>query len=194
MKSYLKLFNLKGKPVTVSYWFLLLFLFFSPLTTLGIFISILLHEIAHALMADKKGYTLHGINIGLFEGSTTFDRAHDKDLMLISFVGPLTNLILFGIFYGLNFLYPVNFIKDLYSINLLLFIFNILPIYPMDGGAILRSFANLKEDRYKARKITDVISLLFSILLVLIALITKFFILAIFSAYFIYLSINELKK
>ena len=64
----------------------------------------------------------------------------------------------------------------------------------MDGGAILRSFANLKEDRYKARKITDVISLLFSILLVLIALITKFFILAIFSAYFIYLSINELKK
>ena len=193
MKSYLKLFNLKGKPVTVSYWFLLLFLFFSPLTILGIFISVLLHEIAHALMADKKGYTLHGINIGLFEGSATFDRPHDKDLMLISFVGPLTNLILFGIFYGLSFLYPDNFIKDLYSINFLLFVFNILPIYPMDGGVISRCFANLRKNRYQARKIASIISLVFSISLVVIALITKFFIIAIFSVYFIYLSINELK-
>lgn len=194
MKLSVKLFNFRGKPVTFSYLLLVFFLFFSPLVAIGIILSVLLHEMAHFLVADKKGCYLHGIDIGLIYGSATFERTHDRDLIWIALAGPISNLLLFGLFYGINFLYPVTFIHNLYMINLILFIFNIIPIYPMDGGQIVRSFANLRKNRYQARKITSVISLLFSIMLVLIALITKFFILAIFSAYFIYLSINELKK
>lgn len=193
MNTSLKLFNLKEKPVTISYWFFLLFLFFSPLTTLGIFISVLLHEMAHFLVADKKGCYLHGIDIGLFYGSATFERTHDRDLIWITLAGPMSNLLLFGLFYLINFLHPIAFIHDLYMINLILFIFNIIPIYPMDGGQIIRSFANLRKNRYQARKIASIISLVFSILLFVFGIVTSYYILSIFSIYFIYSSVKDLK-
>jgi len=193
MKLSVKLFNFKGKPVTFSYLLLVFFLFFSPLVAIGIILSVLLHEMAHFWVADKKGCYLHGIDIGLFYGSATFNRTHDRDLIWITLAGPLSNLLLFGLFYGINFLYPVNFIHDLYMINLILFIFNIIPIYPMDGGQIVRSFANLRKNRYQARKIASIISLISSISLFIFGIVTSHYIISIFSVYFIYLSFKDLK-
>lgn len=193
MKLSVKLFNFRGKPVTFSYLLLVFFLFFSPLVAIGIILSVLLHEMAHFLVADKKGCYLYGIDIGLIYGSATFERTHDRDLIWITLAGPISNLLLFGLFYGINFLYPVTFIHNLYMINLILFIFNIIPIYPMDGGQIVRSFANLRKNRYQARKIASIISLVFSILLFVFGIVTSHYILSIFSIYFIYSSVKDLK-
>jgi Zn-dependent protease len=80
----------------------------------------------------------------------------------------------------------------MFNINLFLFIFNILPIYPMDGGQIVRSLANLSSDRYKYRRMANWISLIFSGLLLVYALYNFNIFMALFGGYFGYIALKEL--
>ena len=86
-----------------------------------------------------------------------------------------------------------QFITDFMNINLFLFIFNILPIYPMDGGVILKDFLVLKSralniSRLEANKISAIVSLIFSILLVIYSIVSGYLIIGIFAGFFVYQS------
>ena len=95
MKQSFKLFNFQGAPVYLSFWFFLLFLLFSIETTVGIFISVLIHEMAHAWMANRKGYNVYGITIDAFSGAAAIDaNMHDRDSIPITAAGPISTLIL----------------------------------------------------------------------------------------------------
>lgn len=193
MKQSFKLFNFQGTPVYLSFWFFLLFLIFSVPVTVGIFISVLLHEMGHAWMANRKGYSVYGITIDMLSGAAAIDsNMHDRDSISITAAGPLTTLMLAISSYVLNLFVPNSFLTSLFIINTYLFIFNILPIYPMDGGQIVRSYANLSKNRYQSRRIASIISVIFSVLLVIYGLWTWSFILAIFGGYFAYLSLKDL--
>lgn len=193
MKQSFKLFNFQGTPVYLSLWFFLLFLIFSVEVTVGLFISVLIHEMAHAWMANRKGYTVHSITVDMLSGAATIDsNMHDRDSIPITAAGPISTLILAVISYIAGIFYPIDFLNSMFIINTYLFIFNILPIYPMDGGQIVRSYANLSKNRYQARRIASKISVVFSIALVVYALMTWSIILAIFGGYFAYLSLKEL--
>jgi Zn-dependent protease len=196
MKSYkFKLFNFLGAPVELNILFLLLFAITSIEMSIAIFLSVLIHEMAHAWMADKKGYKVYGIEISLFSGSASMDsNMHERDSIPITAAGPISNLILFLAAYSINMLYPTQFISDLYVINLILFVFNILPIYPMDGGQILNDLLVRKmRNRTSAIKIATIVSLITSIALALLSLFYGFFIMSIFSLYFIYIAVKRLK-
>lgn len=198
MKSYsIKLFNFKNAPVSLSIWFFLLFTFIPSFTAIFVvFLSILIHEMAHAWMADKKGYTIYGITIDIFSGSASMSsNIHDRDSIPITAAGPLSTLALCVIGYLMK-----TYIGDyhqiyyyLYIVNLYLFIFNILPIYPMDGGQITRSIANLSRNRYESRRIVSWVSLISSILLVIVSSIIMQIFMIIYGFYFCYLSLKELK-
>lgn len=206
MKTSFRLFNFLGAPVELSLWFFILFLMITPSMVLSIFISVLIHEMAHAWVAHRKGYKIDGINLNILYGTASIrnmQNINSKDSISIVFAGPLSNLILASIALLINIslnmsgLYLTNildsFLVNLIIVNVILFIFNILPIYPLDGGRILRDFLNLRlSDKKLVTKISASVSLLFSILLLIYSFYDFSFLLILFSALFIYNSLKEL--
>jgi stage IV sporulation protein FB len=189
MKTDYELFRVKGIPVSISLWFLLIL----PLTGfdlsifISVFIAVLIHELAHALSAKSLGYGAYGINIGLFAGSASIDsNMHPRDNIRVTAAGPLSNLILaiIGLFLGFD---------TFFYINMFLFIFNILPIYPMDGGELMKDFLMLNmSNRRKAFEISMKISLITSISLLLYSILMGQFIISIFACIFAYYALKEL--
>jgi len=190
MKTDYELFKISGIPVSISLWFLLLL----PLTgfnlpfVIAIFIAVLGHELGHALTAQKLGYGSYGINIGLFAGSAQVDfNMHPRDNIKVVAAGPLVNLAL-GIL-------TLNFGFDNFTyVNFFLFIFNILPVYPMDGGHLLKDtlMLNMRDRRWAFRlsmiisSVTALAGALFSILIL------HEFIMCIIFLVFFYYSMKEL--
>jgi len=193
MKQAFRLFNFQGAPVSVSIWFFLLFLLLPPVAVLAVFVSVLIHELAHAWIANRKGYQVYGVSIDILSGAASIDaNMHDRDLIPITAAGPISTLILCVGSYFLEPIIPGTFITYMFNINLFLFVFNILPIYPMDGGQIVRSYANLSKNRYKNRRRASWLSLIFSGLVLVYALYNFSLFMIIFAGYFAYLSLKEL--
>ena len=202
MKTSFKLFDFVGAPVELSLWFFILFLWMPVSLVIAIFVSVLIHEMAHAYVADRRGWRVFGIKVDLFTGSAAVDtNIPEKDAIPVVAAGPLSNLLLAILcipFY--SFLVNINpiidgFMNDLFVINILMFIFNILPIYPMDGGRLLKDFLfiKMKGNRRLAKKISGYVSLTFSVALLLYSISIMAFLLILFSALFIYTSLVEVE-
>jgi Zn-dependent protease len=201
MKTKFKLFNFLGIPVNLNILFLALFLFLPVSVAVSVFISVLIHEMAHAYIAQRKGYNVYGIEIGLFNGSAAIDtNIHERDSIPVTAAGPISNLLLLmlsGLFYLLIIANPsgsmtVEFLENFMYVNLFLFLFNILPIYPMDGGRILKDYLLIKNRR-TANKISNKVSLVFSSLLIIGSLIYGYLFMAIFGLFFAYTALKNLK-
>jgi len=206
MKSSIKLFNFVGAPVELSLWFFFIFLLTPISWGIAIFFSVLIHELAHAWMANRLGWRVYNINVGLFTGSAAVDtNIPERDSIPVVAAGPLSNILLsvavliFTGFYGSAFgdMNPViyRFLNDLFIINIILFIFNILPIYPMDGGRLVKDslFLKMKSNRVLAKKISGSISLIFSIALLIYSMLIFNIVMIVFSALFVYTSLMELE-
>lgn len=193
MKQSFRLFNFQGAPVSISIWFFLLFLMLPPVAVFAVFVSVLIHELGHAWMANRKGYQVYGVSIDILSGAASIDsNMHDRDSIPIVAAGPISTLLLCVGSYFLESIIPSAFITYMFNINLFLFVFNILPIYPMDGGQIVRSLANLSRDRYKYRRRANWVSLIFSVLLLVYALSNFNIFMALFGGYFGYIALKEL--
>jgi len=197
MKQSFRLFNFQGSPVSVSIWFFLLFLMLPPIAVVAVFVSVLIHELGHAWMANQKGYQVYGVNIDMLSGAASVDaNMHERDSIPITAAGPVSTLILCILAYFIEPLCPVGsihaFVQYMFNINLFLFVFNILPIYPMDGGQIVRSYANLSKNRYRNRRIASWLSFLFSGLLLVYGLYALNLFMILFAGYFGYLALKEL--
>ena len=197
MKLELKMFNFQGSPVYLKLWFLLLFAWVSPSMVVAIFLSVLVHELAHAFVANRLGYNVRQIYIDLFYGAAEIDLDHcpERDSIQIVAAGPLSNLLLGLLSFGLYAGTGIPFLREMIAVNVVLFIFNILPIYPMDGGRILRSFLMMKmpSNRRLGKQISDWVSLVFSVGLLAYSIFTSSWMLGIFSLLFIYYAAKELK-
>lgn len=196
MKSYkIKLFNFLKAPVYLDIFFLITFAFLEINMVIALFLSILVHEMAHAWVADKKGYKVYGIEIGLLAGFASIQaNVNQRDSLPITFAGPLSNILISIISFLSLLFFDSVFLDNLLIINILLFIFNILPIYPMDGGIIFRDILMLSMNRRIGKKIANKVSLITSIILSIISLYFGFIIMSLLSIYFIYTSYNELKR
>ncbi|MDB5037694.1 MAG: peptidase [Bacteriovoracaceae bacterium] len=119
------------------------------LGAIGLFISIIIHEFCHSLVARKRGMKIGGITLFIFGGVSELEDQPEspKTEFLMAAAGPLASLLLSLIFYVLyqsfETLSPYSFtgiiFKYLATINLFLAIFNCLPGFPLDGGRMLRS-------------------------------------------------------
>lgn len=196
MKSYkIELFKFLKAPVRLDIFFLAIFLFLDIKMSIALFLSILIHEMAHAWVADNKGYKVYGIDIGLLVGSASIQaNINQRDSIPITFAGPLSNILLALLSFFILLFFDSQFLYSFFIINILLFIFNILPIYPMDGGVIIRDILMLNMNRRVGKRIADKVSLITSIIVLGISLYLGFIILSLFSVYFIYTSYNELKN
>jgi Zn-dependent protease len=108
-------------------------------------VSILLHEIGHALQARRDGMRIDGITLWMFGGVARFRGQFPSAgaEFRIAIAGPLVSLALAFVFLGALALPGPDAAGELAFwlayINGALFLFNLLPALPLDGGRILRS-------------------------------------------------------
>ncbi len=117
------------------------------ITAVLFFLSVLLHELSHSLVAINRGIPVRGITLFIFGGVSQLAHEAQRPMaeFLVAIVGPLTSLALALAWGGLwyltdgvsSYLSAVLFI--LFAINLSLGIFNLLPGLPLDGGRVLRA-------------------------------------------------------
>jgi Zn-dependent protease/predicted transcriptional regulator len=157
------------------------------------FISILLHELAHSLVAKARGLPVHRITLFFFGGVSNIEREPPSPPteFLIAVVGPITSLVL-----GAGFIWlggqnipemneavnsPMQVLAGLGPlatmllwlgpINILIGLFNLLPAFPLDGGRILRSIMWSMMDNFrKATRWATAIGQGFGWLMILIGL------------------------
>ncbi len=116
---------------------------------LGLFVSIIFHELCHSLVARRYGLPIKGITLFIFGGVAEMEKAPPsaKAEFMMAIAGPISSVLLGVIFYGILTLGkgsgwpdPVNgVIGYLAVINCVLAGFNLLPAFPLDGGRMLRS-------------------------------------------------------
>lgn len=133
-----------------------------------LFIFVLIHEFGHALMGRRFGVRTSSITLLPIGGVAAMERMPEKprEEFLVAAAGPAVNFVLAIIIASILFftgklqLAPKHlfelgpgFLQNLLAINLVLFAFNLVPAFPMDGGRMLRALLSLKYDRAKATAI-----------------------------------------
>ena len=111
------------------------------------FVSILLHELSHSFVAKARGIEVKGITLFVFGGVSNLGREAESagEEFQIAIVGPLTSLLIGGLFAGLWAVLrgPAPNWADvaftLAFINVVIAAFNMLPGFPLDGGRVFRS-------------------------------------------------------
>ncbi|TDE42688.1 site-2 protease family protein [Flavobacterium rhamnosiphilum] len=187
MKGSLKLGKIAGIAIFIHWTFTLLILFiifvnyksgqnatqiiWSVVFILTIFITILLHELGHALAAKNYNIKTKDITLLPIGGLARLERIPEKPLeeLIVAFAGPLVNIILAfitGIFITIpdtseqlmaelsNGVNANNFFLNFFLVNFWLAIFNLIPAFPMDGGRILRALLSFKLQRHVATRIS----------------------------------------
>jgi Zn-dependent protease/CBS domain-containing protein len=139
--------------------------------------SLLAHELAHSIAAVRRGVRVDGITLWVFGGVSRFssETSSPGAQALITFVGPLTSLVLGAVFYLIAIgagggphpgLVPATLFWLGY-INISLGVFNLIPAFPLDGGRLLQSLIWLRTgDRMRATQIAARIGMAFAYLLI----------------------------
>jgi Zn-dependent protease len=164
-KGSFKIFKLAGIGVFVHWsWFLVAIysvqyrtheyssMIWNVLEYLSLFAIVLTHEFGHQLACRSVGGKTHDIVLWPLGGVAYVNPPQRPGAQLWSIAaGPLVNVALIPILTGILFLVGgqpslesepndlAAFINNVWIINLVLLVFNLLPIYPLDGGQILRS-------------------------------------------------------
>ncbi|TDD28022.1 CBS domain-containing protein [Kribbella turkmenica] len=108
-------------------------------------VSILVHELAHALMAMRFGIGVSEINLGFFAAGTHIEgeRKSPFEEFAVSVVGPIASLVIGGTAYlgSRAFDEGVAYVAlwELGVANLIVGVTNLLPGLPLDGGWVLRA-------------------------------------------------------
>ncbi|MFB2936327.1 site-2 protease family protein [Aerosakkonemataceae cyanobacterium BLCC-F154] len=123
-----------------------------------LFLSVLLHELGHSLVARSQGIKVSSITLFLFGGIAAIDRESKTPGLSfqVAIAGPTVSFCLFilltSIALPLPELSPFGvLVKSLAEINLILALFNLIPGLPLDGGQILKAAVwKVTGDRFKA--------------------------------------------
>jgi Zn-dependent protease len=128
---------------TQSYWLM------GVLGAVGLFLSIIFHELWHSLIARRFGLPMGGITLFVFGGvaEMTEEPASPRVEFFMAISGPLASLVVaffgyLGYRVATSYEWPVivsGVFAYLALINVVLAIFNLVPAFPLDGGRVLRS-------------------------------------------------------
>lgn len=107
-----------------------------------LFVIILIHELGHALAASFFSWRIKHITLLPFGGVVEMDEHGNRPLLeesIVILAGPLQHLWLIGVafcFYQLDWL-SLDHYSQFLSLNLMVLLFNLLPIWPLDGGKLV---------------------------------------------------------
>ena len=177
--------------------------------TLCLFAAVFLHEMAHCLTAMRYGHKVNEVTLMLLGGISEIDdrgRSTPKSEFWTAISGPLASLFI-GILssavayalVGFTALSAESPLPDLILfyifgylgiLNIFLFLFNMIPAFPMDGGRILRGLLSLKYSRTRATKTASDIGKVFAVIFAVAGIIWLNFLL-ILIALFVFLGATQ---
>jgi len=148
------------------------------LTSIIFFISILLHELGHSIIAKQYKVKVKRITLFIFGGVAEIAKEPPKSSaeFWIAIAGPITSFLLAGIFYLLEQLFISNdYIKAsmiyLAYINFLLAVFNLIPGFPLDGGRVFRAIVwGITKNLKKATTIAANVGRFFGFLFIMVGI------------------------
>lgn len=187
--------------------FLILFYFTKQIEIYAyIMIFAFIHELGHLLAGLLMGMKPEKIELMPFGVSISFKievEEYNKKIkkgnilelkkIIVALAGPITNLIIIFLIDKLN----INILKSLTIIytNLIIMIFNLLPIYPLDGGRILKGILHINFGKRKSEEYINTISKITLIIITSITSIAILYIhniaLVLINIYLLYLVIKE---
>ncbi len=139
---------------------------------------LIMHELAHFVVAKKLGYMAKRIKLNFFGASLEgLDDFLLTDEIKVILAGPLFNLSIVVLCYLSFWFYPesYHYLNEILLANWAIFAFNFLPVYPLDLGRVLHAVFSKKYDRQKSLKTVKFLSLIFLILMFILFLISFFF-------------------
>lgn len=163
------------------------YLLIGVVTALAFFASLLVHELAHSIIAKRNGLKIRRITLFLLGGvSELEDEPKDASLELrMAAAGPLTSLAI-GILFGAMWLLSASLglsaaiqapLFYLSLVNLLVAGFNFIPAFPMDGGRVLRSLLWRRNgDVVRSTVTASNVGRSFALVIMLLAIFTIFFV------------------
>ena len=138
-------------PASYPTWSLPVRIAAGLITSILFFGSVMVHELMHSIVSQRQGIPVQSITLFFLGGVSqiTSEPKQPADEFRMAIVGPLSSLIIGGIFFGVYFgwrnvdTFAVQFITAiaywLGFINVFLGVFNLIPGFPLDGGRVLRS-------------------------------------------------------
>ncbi len=153
---------------TATYWIV------GFISAILLFVSVLLHELAHSLVARSRGLPVKSITLFIFGGVSNIEREPQSPGVefWIAIVGPIASIVI-GIIAFLLLL-PINgtrspltaILNYLAITNILLGVFNLIPGFPLDGGRVLRSIiwkitGSLRTATRAATVVGEIVAFLF---------------------------------
>jgi Zn-dependent protease len=153
-------FNVLGYPVAVTGSALLMFIYLvygesgsvadisrGLIWASVLFFSVLVHELGHAVAADRLGLRPLGIVLHGFGGLCQYGRSpNPKQGLVASAAGPVAGLLLALVAFVLTLVLPKTLpvgvlwmVQSCFQVSLFLNLMNLLPMYPLDGGHVLHS-------------------------------------------------------
>ena len=174
--------NKKKNNINISIYFIffIIILVLSKDIKAIIFYSfaVFMHELAHYFVAKKLGYNLNKFYLMPYGVCLNYQENifSGNDEILIALAGPFFNLLLCIVCLALWWLFPqLYYFLDYFCFaNLILGGFNLLPCFPLDGGRVFVNLLSKKIDREKAYKIANSLNIIFSLILVILFLVSIF--------------------
>jgi Zn-dependent protease/predicted transcriptional regulator len=173
------------------------------IVALGLFVGVLIHELAHSLVARQKGIVIKSITLMIFGGVAKMEEGtpDPKVELPMAIVGPIASLLVGLLCSAMVYVIPSFSISSAHSgelififgylgvLNIILCFFNLLPAFPMDGGRVLRAWLAKRMPLHRATQIAADVGKGFAILFGIIGLLlfSPFLILI---ALFVYIGAN----
>ncbi|MFW6266329.1 MAG: M50 family metallopeptidase [Halanaerobiales bacterium] len=158
------------------------------------FSFVLLHELIHVFIANYLGYKLKKLELFPFGGMVEFDKLLEMEPVneiKIAISGPIFNIFLAAVFF--IFFKNNEFMGILIKYNLIIGLFNLLPVLPLDGGRILRGFLVKVYGLAEGGKLAFRVAKFFSILGIIIGIYCIFVLnsnlMILLVSFFVYLAI-----
>ena len=151
-------------------------------TAILLFLSILMHEFSHSIVAVRNGVPIKKITLFMFGGVAQMEQDVDTPQIELktAAAGPAMTVLLAIAFYLISLLFRESavafaLLRSLMRINIIVLVFNMVPGFPLDGGRILRAAIWYKTGNItRATRIASRVGRGFAVVLIIIGIVNFF--------------------